>query len=396
MRGEGRTDGAGRTATLTSSAGYVDMLPVALTNAVLVIVTFNAFIFWAKSNVRRYLWRTTFVQGEALFYSGDGAELARGFVVTFILFLLVFGYPGLVVINALDVDPELLTLPDTGVLVSLVLAVVVPAVISAVALVLLVAPHVETTPLSVGICAVVLWLGIVYFTSVSRFLTYRYLLRHTHWCGAAGDVPGSPWKYAMRLLLPELSNGLTAGWSAPWRFVRRFEYLLNGATLAGRAVAFEGNSKPLYGPFAIAWTAVAVLLAVVNGVAGGLEPEEPYFAIEIAALCLIALGGVVLAMAYYNARLFAHVAASITLDDVGLRFHATARDLATLFLINLVMNVLSVGLSYYYTRMRIARFIIRHLEISGELPVGRSAPPDEPRKDLLGEGGEVFLGVSYL
>ena len=133
---------------LLSTSGYLDMLPIALTNAVLVIVTFNVFIFWAKSNVRDYLWRTTWLRGEPFSYSGQGNELARGFVITLALFLLVFGYPGLVLINALNIDPEALTIPDMGLLASLILAAVIPVLISFVAFVLVFAPEIETTALS--------------------------------------------------------------------------------------------------------------------------------------------------------------------------------------------------------------------------------------------------------
>ena len=100
--------------SLSTQSGYLDFLPVVFTNTLLVIATLNLFIFWAKSNVRGYLWRTTSLQGQPLCYSGEGHELALGFVFTAALSLLLFGYPGLITISALNIDPEVLTIPDVG------------------------------------------------------------------------------------------------------------------------------------------------------------------------------------------------------------------------------------------------------------------------------------------
>jgi uncharacterized membrane protein YjgN (DUF898 family) len=393
---------------LTSTSGYLDMLPVALVNAVLVILTFNVYLFWAKSRVREYLWHNTLINGRSLAYSGQGAELARGFVLTAAIFLVVFGYPGLVVINGLNIDPEALTLPDTGLIMSLVLAAVVPAVISAAALVLLVAPEFEVTPVSVGISAGALWLGMVFFMTLSRHLTYRYLLRHTHWPsdkesaaetdpGPGGEVPGSPGAYAWRMLLPELSTGVTLGWSAPWRFVRRFELLLDGATFAGRPVTFRGRSNQIYPAFAVAWLIIAGLVVAMNLVSTGLDPESPIFPLQVTAIGLGFYVGLVFALTIYNAALFRHVATFITVGGARLSFQARGRDLALLYFTNLAMNALSVGLSYYYSRMRIARFIVRHLKVEGEIEAvpSDSTPTSRRGKDVLGEGAEILLAGSY-
>ena len=216
----------------------------------------------------------------------------------------------------------------------------------------------------------ILWLGITLFVTLSRFLTYRYLFRHTFWQGAAGDIPGPPWRYAFRMLLPEVSTLFTAGWSAPWRFMRRFELLLDGATITGLTVRFEGSSRKLYRYFAVAWVSIVVLITLLNVVGSSLDAESTLFAVQLVAIGVIFFVALVLVMAYYNSKLFAHVAESITIDGVALRFHARAADLVILYFTNLMMNVLSAGLSYYYSRMRIARFIVRHLEIRGEFSVG--------------------------
>ncbi len=379
---------------LKSTSGYLDMLPVAISNAVLVIVTFNVYIFWAKTNVREYLWRTTILDGRPLSYTGSGLVLARGFLSTAALFLLFFGYPALIVINALEVDQQALSLPDLGLLGSLLVAAIVPVLISAVTFILVVAPEVETTPTSIAVSITVLYLGIVAVVILSRFLTYRYLFRHTSWRDNAGQVIGSPWRYTARMLLPELSTGLTLGWSSPWCFMRRYALLLENATFCGAKVTFENRSAPLYGPYAITWISIAVLAITTNTFANRLDAENPAFPLQLTLLLSAFAVTVVLALAYYNAKLFAHVADSMRVAGVELRFDARWWQLVLLYLTNLAMNLLSVGVSYYYSRMRIARFIARHLKVDGSL-LSLQGPGADPSREGLGEGVEILAGGSY-
>ncbi|MGE0623173.1 MAG: DUF898 family protein [Pseudomonadales bacterium] len=383
---------------LESKSGYLDMLPLALTSTLLVIVSLNLYIFWAKSRVREYLWRTTEVGGSRLYYSGDGAELARGFVLTAGIFLAVFGFPGIVLINAVDVDPAALDLPDLGLLVSLIIGAVVPVVISSLSLLVWIAPEMETTPLGTAASAVFLWTGIVFFVSLSRFLTYRYLFRHSHWPergGPSGDVPGSPSRYAVRMLLPELSTGLTLGWSAPWRYVKRFELLLDGSTFAGHAVSFQGTSRVLYPRFATCWFIIAGLVGTLSYIGNQLDSESNWFTLQATLLGVSFYISLVLTLGCYNARVFSVIADSIVLEGVGLRFQPRPMELIGLYFTNLTMNLLSAGLSYYYSRMRIARFITRHLVIEGSLQHRGLPGPDRERKELLAEGAEILLSGSY-
>jgi hypothetical protein len=125
-----------------------------------------------------------------------------------------------------------------------------------------------------------------------------------------------------------------------------------------------------------------------------LDPDSPWFIFQLTVVSIAFYVGLVLALAYYNARLFAQVADSIVIEGVGLRFQARPIDLVLLYFTNLAMNLLSAGLSYYFSRMRIARFIIRHLAIEGQIPPVQSSDSPNP-KDLLGEGAEILLAGSY-
>ena len=368
---------------------------MALINAVLVVVTFNVYVFWAKSNVRDYLWRTTTLQDSALRYSGDGRQICRGFLLSAALFLVVFGYPLTVAVNAVEVDLGEVEIPDPGVIGSLIIAAVLPVYISVIGLLVTLTPAVDP-PTSVVIGSfVVLLLGIFTFIAASRYLTYQYLFTHTQWRGCNGRITGSAWGYAAKVLAPELSVALTVGWSAPWRFVRRFDPILNSAEFAGQSFTFKPNLTQLYRPFAIAWCTVALLTGVQIVLTSTFQPENPVLlGLSIALFTLGYFVGIVFTAAYYNSRLFTHVAESLTLGNVRFSFHASSQDLARLFLTNLAMNLLSGGLSYYFSRMRIARFIARHLQIEGEMPT-ESSEARFPDRQVLAEGVEILLAGSY-
>lgn len=57
---------------IETQSGYLDFFPIVLRNTLAVWLTFNVYVFWAKTNARRYLWQTTLIDGDALRYKGSG------------------------------------------------------------------------------------------------------------------------------------------------------------------------------------------------------------------------------------------------------------------------------------------------------------------------------------
>lgn len=369
-----------------------------MVNAVLVVVTFNLYLFWAKSNVRRYLWRTTWLGGTPLAYTGKGSELALGLVLGCASFALVLGVPLVVITGAIAgelqrFDIDLLRATGNAV-IDVLLLLVIPVSMSVLALVLALTPRLEASLPIVALCVVVVVIGWFYALSVSRHLSIRYLLRHTAWREARGDVTSSPWRYGRELWWPELSRWLALGWTGPWRYVRRWDRLFNAASFGAESFSFEASSSLLYPRFAAVWFTVAGIVAGLSV----LTVDGPYAGLAVSAAVAAAFIAVVLVVAYYNELVYRHVARSLTLGRVRFRFVGTWRGLARLYLVNLLMNLLSMGLAYYYTRMRIAKFVVANLEVEGEPAVG-DAPgsEDRPRRgERFGEGLEALVAASYL
>jgi uncharacterized membrane protein YjgN (DUF898 family) len=76
----------------TKSRG-LDLAGIVLVNFFLSVLTFGLYHFWARTRVRRYIWSTTRVDGDALTYSGTGLELCLGFLAG----LLFLSIPALVI-----------------------------------------------------------------------------------------------------------------------------------------------------------------------------------------------------------------------------------------------------------------------------------------------------------
>src|SRR4051812_6107878 len=66
-------------------------------NLLLTVVTLAIYRFWAKTRLRRYVWRHVAVGGESFEYTGTGKELLIGFLKA----LLVL-FPPLVLLGVLE------------------------------------------------------------------------------------------------------------------------------------------------------------------------------------------------------------------------------------------------------------------------------------------------------
>ncbi len=66
-----------------------ELFKIFIKNVIFIIGTLGVYKFWAKTNVRRYLWDHTLLHGDSFRYHGTGMELLRGNIrlIGFILFV---------------------------------------------------------------------------------------------------------------------------------------------------------------------------------------------------------------------------------------------------------------------------------------------------------------------
>ena len=63
------------------TGNWREYLPIAATNALLIICTLGIYRFWASARQRRYLWSRTHVIDDTLEWTGTGREMFFGFLI---------------------------------------------------------------------------------------------------------------------------------------------------------------------------------------------------------------------------------------------------------------------------------------------------------------------------
>ena len=58
-----------------------ELFPLAVTVALLTLVTLGIYRFWGKTRIRKYIWSSTVGDGDAFEYTGTGLEKFLGFLV---------------------------------------------------------------------------------------------------------------------------------------------------------------------------------------------------------------------------------------------------------------------------------------------------------------------------
>jgi uncharacterized membrane protein YjgN (DUF898 family) len=86
---------SGEDRAIRFTGNWREYLPIAATNALLIICTLGVYRFWASARQRRYLWSRTHVIDDALEWTGTGKEMFFGFLIVIAVlapFLLFFQF----------------------------------------------------------------------------------------------------------------------------------------------------------------------------------------------------------------------------------------------------------------------------------------------------------------
>ncbi len=170
------------TQLVDSKAKGADLAGTIIVNFLLTVLTLGIFYFWGKTRIRRYIWATTYVDGEPLHYEGRGLEMLLG-SLTSIVGLVIFG---ICVCALIIVAPT----PDTA---------------RSLILLLLLLP------------------AIFFIRPCIHYRSIRYIASRTKLRGIQWFVEGSPFgyslRYAARLMLSILTLSLAYPWmrAANWR-----------------------------------------------------------------------------------------------------------------------------------------------------------------------------------
>ena len=333
------------------SGSWKEFAPIALTNLLLTIVTLGIYRFWAKTRERRYLWSHTRFIDDTLEWTGTGKELFIGFIMAAVLIL----FPLVLLRFAVE------ALAMRGYIA--VVAVMTPAI----------------------------YLFLIYIFGVARFRALRYRLSRTYWHGIRGGSDDQGWSYGWSTVWKTIVGGIALGLLVPWSMCELWNERWNKMSFGPHPFTAGAASRPLMGRFLLFYLlpvagCVAAIGAGVVAAVGESNPQLTAVTVIFAALGAIAayLAFGVIALAYY-AKFFREAVGNLTLTRIDFAFTARTVDWFMLFLGDLVLLIVTLGVAYAWLGYRHWKFFITHLEASGEVDLALLTQSETP-EPKQGEG----------
>lgn len=332
-----------------------DFVGLGFINTILGIVTLTLYRFWARTNVRKQIWRSIYMNDEAFEYTGTGGELFKGFLIA----LLVITLPYLILVFGAQMMP----------------------------------------PLIGGAMFIAFLLFIYLLIGAAIWLAFRYLASRTVWRGIRFSMKGNPKNFSFMYFGQLLLTGITLGWWSPKMELKVAEGLWGGMHFGNMPFKFNSeNAKDanLFSKFAIGWVAtfigylvlISMFFSSFGALDAGMNSTDPndiantFGLLGRIYLALFVFMIVVLfAFMPYRAAVLKAIASCITLDGAKFKMDIKWTDLALLWVVNLIILVFSLGILMPVAQARTARFLINNLKSEGNIDLAKAeqaeAGPDQ-------------------
>lgn len=323
------------------TGSWREFAPIALTNLLLSLVTLGVYRFWANARERRYLWSRTEFIDDALEWTGTGMEMFKGFLVAAaivlpVLIFLQFGFEAMLLRG------------QTG--------------------------------LAIGI-AVALYLGLLYLGGVALFRALRYRLSRSYWHGIRGGSDDGGWGYggaalwktvvgfaAMGLMIPW---SMTSLWNDRWNQMSfgphrfRADAEFSGLMLRWIAVVLSPFALLLIGGLVVG---IMAATGAFEGMASGSSPPSQAVAVALTVAFILGVYALIafIGLGYYAAY-YREVIGKTTLGELEFAFTARSKDWLKLFLGNIGLAVVTLGVGIIFWSYRNWAFFVRHLEAYGNI-----------------------------
>lgn len=330
-----------------------EFAPIALTNLLLTIVTLGFYRFWATTRERRYLWSQTRFIDERLEWTGTGKELFVGFVVVV----------GLLIVPLLFIQFGLQAMMLRG--------------------------H--------EIAAIILMLGIyvffLYLFGLARFRALRYRLSRSWWRGIRGGSDDQGFGYGWSAVWKQAVGFLAAGLMIPWAMCSLWNERWGKMSFGGYEFSADADFGKIMwryilcyaAPFIVIFGGLITMIPVIMTMgAGGGEPGAGAMVTAFAFIAAIYLIFPLIILAYY-AAFMREAVGSLHLTTLDFEFTARTKDWIKLFLGNIGLVIVTLGVGIAFLGYRNWSFFIRHMEASGEIDVA-ALTQSTTRMPAQGEG----------
>jgi uncharacterized membrane protein YjgN (DUF898 family) len=323
---------AGQDRAIRFTGSWREYLPIAATNALLIICTLGIYRFWAAARQRRYLWSRTHFIDDSLEWTGTGKEMFFGFLIViavlapFFLFFQ-FLFPALVAHGKAEAAFGIFTL---------------------------------------------FYIALIYLGGFARFRALRYRLSRTYWHGIRGGSDNPGWYYGGEYLGRILLAAITMWIAWPWQAVRLWNARWNAMSFG--PLEFDANLEAE--GLGLRWALVYLvpigalilwsLIAALAGLASAGVPRATVSFVIFSGILLVYLAIPLMTLNWYAAY-YRQAAATTSLGDLTFEFDATTLQWLGLFLGNLGLAIVTLGFGITYWGYRNWAFMVRHLHIYGTI-----------------------------
>lgn len=318
-----------------------DFFLLQLGNLGLSIITLGIYRFWGKTRWRRFLWRNTTLDGDALEYRGTGLELLIGAILVILLISIPFG----------------------------ILSIVMTALIG-------------DAQIAIGVTQLILVLAITWLVSVGQYRSWRYIFSRSSWRGIRCGMTEQGFAFGTWMFGLSLVQMLSLGLASPWVAVKRWNRLVRDVRIGNLAMSAEAEAGPLWGRFLVVWAAVVLPIAaflIWFGYSYGemFTRQQEQIDPETGLQLLIAIGILYLGIIVFGllgALLFAQYQAAYWRETFGktrigetmtLRMDVTSWEVVRFYLGNIALVVLTGGIGAMLMPFRNWAFLARRVWIDG-------------------------------
>lgn len=194
-----------------------EFLRIVVRGAFLQLITFGFYRFWLSTHIRRHLWSSTSVEGDAVEYTGTPIELLIGF-----LFAIAVLVPVYLLYFALGIWAEIYQ----------------------------------------AFASLPLFIFIFLFIQFAIYRARRYRMSRTVWRGVRFWMNGSGWDYAWRAVLSAIPVGITLGLMLPWRTALLERFKMRHSYYGNLQGSFGGTAGELFSAGWPFWLGAIVLVIV--------------------------------------------------------------------------------------------------------------------------------------
>lgn len=311
-----------------------DFFKIAIVNLLLSIITLGIYRFWATTREREYLWSETQFIDEKLEWTGTGMELFIGAIMVGILLVLPITILQFVAQGAIMQD-------SPGLAIAIIFG---------------------------------LFLLIYYLVGVAYFRALRYRLGRTYWRGIRGGSDESGFKYGISYIWKNIVGFIPFYLLVPWSMISLWNERWNHMSFG--AHKFQSNAQwqdlmKRYMLFYLLPFLIAIVFLYIDfneTVSSGTINED---AKEIAGavfglLILLYVALPIIALMFYS-KYFRVAVSGLRLHNLEFDFKARSLDWIILFVGNVALVVLTLGIGYIMIPYRNWKFFITHMEAYGEV-----------------------------